>query len=125
MKLLSTVIITAVVSALSPGAAARSIVAPLSGINLFPASNYEIDVNAANTNSIDGLGRLYGRQGLTRAYGTALLSPAFLGQIKEKVGRDNVNAATDVVSQVQTLRLTGTSPWHTDCERDVTQKVKS
>src|SRR6056300_1148021 len=123
---LSTVItiITAAVSALTPGAAARSIVTPLSGINLFPASNYEIDVNAAQANSIDGLGRLYGRLGLTRAYGAVSLSPAVLGRIEEKVGRDNVNAAMDVVSQVQTLRLTGTSPWHTDCERDVTQKCK-
>src|SRR5210317_2052050 len=126
MKLSTVIIIiTAAVSALTPGAAARSIVAPLRGINLFPASNYEIDVNAAQANSIDGLGRLYGRLGLTRAYGAVSLSPALLGRIEEKVGRDNVNAAMDTVSQVQTLRLTGTSPWHTDCERDqVTQKCK-
>jgi hypothetical protein len=106
------------------GVAARSIVTPsLSGIDLFPAANYEIDVNAAHANSIDGLGRLYGRQGLTRAYGTASLSPAFLGQIKEKVGPEMIDAAAmGAVSQVQTLRLTGTSPWHTDCEMDGHQK---
>ena len=118
-------IIIAVATSALRGAAARSIVTPLSGIDLFPAANYEIDVNAAQANSIDGLGRLYGRLGLTRAYGAVSLSPALLGRIEEKVGRDNVNAAMDVVSQVQTLRLTGTSPWHTDCERDkVTQKCK-
>ena len=95
MKLSTAIIITtaAVFSALTPGAAARSIVTPLSDINLFPGANYEIDVNAAQANSIDGLGRLYGRQGLTRAYDTASLSRALLGRITEKVGRDNVNAA--------------------------------
>ena len=126
MKLSTAIIITAAVSALTPGAVARSIVTPLSGTNLFPGANYEIDVNAAQANSIDGLGRLYGRQGLTRAYGVASLYPAFLGQIEEKVGPEMINAAMDTVSQVQTLRLTGTSPWHTDCERDrVTQKCKT
>ena len=121
---LSTVIITAVVSALSPGAVARSIVTPLSGINLFPGANYEIDVNAAQANSIDGLGSVVGCRDL---YGTASLHRALLGQIEEKVGSDNVNAAAlDAVHrQVQTLRLTRTSPWHTDCEMDGHQKRKS
>ena len=121
MKLSTAIIIiTAAVSALTPGAAARSIVTPLSGINLFPASNYEIDVNAANTSAIDGLGPLYGRLGLTRAraYGVATLHPPLLGRIEEKVGRDNINAAMDVVSQVQTLRLRVSGAWHTDVEVD-------
>src|SRR5210317_2381765 len=118
MKLSTVIIITtAAVSALTSGAAARSIVTPLSGINLFPASNYEIDVNAANANDIDGLGSVVGCHDL---YGTASLHHALLGQIEEKVGSDNVNAAAlDAVRrQVQTLRLTRTSRWHTDCEMD-------
>ena len=125
MKLSTVIIIiTAAVSALSPGAAARSIVSPLSGINLFPASSYEIDVNAANANDIDGLGSVVGCHDL---YGTASLHRALLGQIEEKLGRDDVNAAAlDAVRrQVQTLRLTRTSRWHTDCEMDGPQQLKS
>jgi hypothetical protein len=127
----ATAITIAAACASLRGAAARSIVTPLSGINLFPAANYEIDVNAAHENSIDGLGSVFGRHDLTRkyggrAYGNALLHPPLLGQIVEEVGRDNVNAAAlDAVHrQVQTLRITGTSPWHTDCEMDGPQQRK-
>ena len=104
MKLSTAIIIAAATSA-PRDAAARSIVTPLSsGINnnnhLFPASStyYEIDINAADANSIDGLGSVFGRHDLTRkyggrSYGTASLNLPLLGQIVEEVGRDTVNAA--------------------------------
>ncbi len=95
-------IIIAAATSVLRGAAARSIVTPLSGINLFPAANYEIDVN-----------------------GVASLSPAFLGQNKEKVGPEMINAAMDVVSQVQTLRLTGTSPWQKQPRTNLYKLVSS
>ena len=115
----STALIIAAAGSILTGAAARSIVSPLSEINLFPRANFEVEVNAAHANSVDGLGLLYGHHGFTRTYGMASIYPAFLGRIKQQLGTDNINAAAlGGVNQVQTLRLMGTSPWHTDRERD-------
>jgi hypothetical protein len=103
------------------GARSTSTVSPLSGINLFPQANIdvEVEVDAAHANAVDGLGSLYVR----RAYGKASLSSALLSQIEQALGPDVINAAAlGEASQVQTLRLTKTSPWHTDCEMDGSQK---
>ena len=115
-------------------AAARSIVSPLRGISIFPRANYHIVVDAALSNTVDGLAPLYddddGRSH-SRSYGAASVYPAFLRQIQEKVGGLDIDiddiikaAALDededkvrrVQVKVQTLRLTKTSPWHTDSE---------
>ena len=61
-------------------------------------------MNAAHANSVDGLGSLYGHDGLTRTSGMASIYPALLGRIKQQLGTDNINAAAlGQVSQVQTL----------------------
>ena len=106
------------------GAAARSTVSPLSGIHLFPRANIEVDVDAAHANAVDGLGSLYGRHGLNRAYGKASLSSALLSQIEQKIGTD-IAAVLGEDNKVQTLRLTKTSSWHTDCEMNGPQKRTS
>ena len=126
MKLSTAAAIIATAAGTIPnGVAARSIISPLSGVNLFPRFKFEVEVNAAHANSIDGLGSLYDHS-FTRAYGTASLYPDLLSQIGEKVGRDNISAAAlGAVRQVQTLRLTETSPWHTDCEMDGPHRSKS
>ena len=121
----AAIILAAVGGSILKGATARSTVSPLSGIHLFPRANFEVEVDAAHANSVDGLGSLYGRHGLDRAYGKASISPASLSQIGQKMGTDNIIAALGEVSQVQTLRLTKTSSWHTDCEMDGPQKLTS
>ena len=113
----AAIILAAAGGSILEGAAARSTVSPLSGINFFPRANFEVEVDAAHANAVDGLGSLYGRHGLARAYGMASLSSALLSQLEQKLGTDSINAAAlGKVSQVQTLHLTKTSPWHTDCE---------
>ena len=110
-------IILAATSSTLRGAAARSIVSPLSGINLFPPASFEVEVDAAHANSVGGLGSRYGHRGLTRAYGMASIHLSLLSQIQQKLGTDIFNAtALGEVNQVQTLHLTETSAWHTDCE---------
>ena len=48
-----------------------------------------------------------------------------MSQIEQALGPDIINAAAlGEVSQVQTLRLTKTSPWHTDSEMDGPQTQK-
>ena len=119
-------IILAATSSTLRGAAARSIVSPLSGINLFPQATFEVEVDAAHANSVGGLGSRYGRRGLTRAYGMASIHLSLLNQIQQRLGTDIFNAtASGEVFQVQTLRLTETSAWHTDCEVGRHQKRTS
>jgi hypothetical protein len=117
----STAIIVAVAWCSSlGGAAARSAISPLSGVNIFPSVNFKVEVNAAHANSIDGLGPLYGPHG-NRAYGIAYLYRPLLKQIQAKLDTPDFDAPSfdeDEVRQVQTLRLMGTTPWHTDCEMD-------
>ena len=117
----STAIIVAVAWCSSlGGAAARSAISPLSGVNIFPSVNFKVEVNAAHANSIDGLGPLYGPHGV-RAYGIASLYKPLLKQIQAKLDTPDIDAPSfdeDEVRQVQTLRLMGTTPWHTDCEMD-------
>lgn len=121
----STAIIVAVACSSLSGAAARSVISPLSGVNIFPSVNFKVEVNAAHANSIDGLGPLYGPHG-NRAYGNAYLYRPLLKQIQAKLDTPDIDAPSfdapsfdeDEVRQVQTLRLMGTTPWHTDCEMD-------
>ena len=118
----SAAIILAATGSILKGAAARSTVSPLSGVHLFPRANFAVEVDAAHANAVDGLGSLYVR----RAYGKASLSSALLSQIEQALGPDVINAAAlGEASQVQTLRLTKTSSWHTDCEMDGPQKLTS
>ena len=129
-KLLSTpaaIILAAVGGSILNGAAARSTVSPLSGINLFPRANFDVEVDAAHANAVDGQGLRYRRHGLNRAYGKASLHLALLNQIQQqKLGTDTFNtAALGEVSQVQTLHLTKTSPWHTDRERKNQKRTSS
>ena len=54
----AAIILTAVGGSILKGATARSTVSPLSGINLFRQANYEVEVDAAHANAVDGLGSL-------------------------------------------------------------------
>ena len=121
----AAIILAAAGDSILKGAAARPIVSPLSGgSHLFPQANYDVEVDAAHENAVDGLGSLYGRHGLNRAYGKASISPALLSHIEQTLGTD-IAAVLGEVSQVQTLRLTKTSSWHTDCEMDGPKKRTS
>lgn len=124
MKLSTAAIILASGGSILKDATARSTVSQLGGINLFPQANFDVEVDAAHANSADGLGSLplFGR----RDYGMASLRLALLSHIQQTLGTDLSNAAAlGEANRVQTLRLMETSPWHTDCEMDGTQKRTS